>query len=152
MAKFTAATTLPESAEWDVAMPESTTATPMPLPFTAGCSQQRAEQSAATARARKVRSHGAVGHGHGRTDDVVERDGCDAGNILQHVEQTRSGFDHDEAVEHSKHLDAVALGRGLNRRDIAAHDRADRTIVAVDDKLQQVGGQQIARPTAGATC
>ena len=47
-------------------------------------------------------------------------------------------------LEHAKHRDAVACGGRLDRRDIAAHDRADRTIVAVDDEFQEVGGQQIA--------
>ena len=105
--------------------------------------QQKAKQSAA-ARPRKVRAHGAIGHGHRRTNDVVERDGGDAGDVLQRVEQSRSGLDDDEAVEHSQHLDAVACGGSLNRRDVAAHDRADRTIVAIDDELQQVGRQQVA--------
>ena len=127
-------------------MPESTTATPMPLPFTAGVFPSRAPSNPPP-----LRGPGQVGTpSRDRTRSWSDERCCRARWMrrLQHPAGRRAGSVWPRRRRSRRARERTLMpsrcGRGLNRRDVAAHDCADRTIVAVDDEVQQVGRQQIA--------
>ena len=97
VAKLMEYETLPASAACEVAMPESITATPTPLPVTAG--YPPIPKKPGLRGARLVGGHRLGRHRHERRHERIARDAEHAVDEAKRPQLGRRGFDHDQPVE-----------------------------------------------------